>query len=161
MKQSNILNTPTPLSSLMTIGLLCLVLLIASCEKPTATNADAEKLIIETLENETQYFCERNLEKWQEQWSQKPFVSKMYTGNQPFKEFEGWAAINQNTVDHIKDFPEPIRIPATKQEYTIEVFDKTAFVFYSHIRENKLIRETRFMVKEGGKWKIARMQTIY
>ncbi|MEM9718911.1 MAG: hypothetical protein AAGA10_06680 [Bacteroidota bacterium] len=143
---------------------LCLVSLVLwgiSCQSSSTSHMDAKALIVETLEKETQYFCERNLSKWQEQWSQKPFVSKMYMGNTAFKEFLGWKEINQNTVDHIQEFPDPIPFPKVEQEYTIEVFGETAFVFYAKEGEQGPIRETRFMVKEGDKWKIARMQTIY
>lgn len=143
------------------LWLLCCCLLIGSCQQSSISNLNTEKLIIETLEKETQYFCERNLKKWQEQWSHQSFVSKMYTGNQKFKEYIGWNEINKNTVDHIREFPKPIPIPDSNQDYTIKLFDKTAFVFYSYNKENSLVRETRFMVKEGSKWKIARMQTIY
>lgn len=137
------------------------ITLIISCQKPATSTLSAEKQIIETLEKETQYFCERNLDKWQEQWSTASFVSKMYTGQQEFKEFVGWNAIKQNTVDHIQQFPEAIPIPDSNQEYTIELFENTAFVFYAKQVDNNRIRETRFMVKEGKKWKIARMQTIF
>ncbi len=135
--------------------------LICSCQNSSLDHSEAKRQIVDTLEKETRYFCERHLDKWQAQWSQQSFVSKMYTGNIAFKEFIGWAAIKQNTLDHIQQFPAPIPIPPSKQDYTIEVFDRTAFVFYSYDGEKGTVRETRFMVKEGDKWKIARMQTIY
>lgn len=143
------------------IWFLGLVFLSCSCHQSPVSSADDEKMIMETLQKETQYFCERNLIKWQEQWSHKSFVSKMYTGNIPFEEFIGWIAINEFTVRHIKKFPEVIPIPTTNPDYTIELFEDTALVFYSKNGENGLVREIRFMVKEGDKWKIARMQTIF
>lgn len=143
------------------LWLFCFGLLIFSCQTSTPSKLNAEKLIAATLEKETQYFCERNLSKWQEQWSHQSFVSKMYTGKKEFKEYIGWAEINQFTVDHIRDFPEPIPIPDSNQNYTIELFENTAFVFYAKNGADGEVRETRFMVKEGGKWKIARMQTIF
>ena len=143
------------------IWLVGVVLFLGSCQKTLTSDMDPKVLIIETLQKETQYFCERNLDKWGDQWSQKSFVSKMYTGKTDFVEFRGWEAIKQNTVDHIQEFPDPISIPKPRLEYTIEVFGETAFVFYAKEGEHGPIRETRFMVKEGEKWKIARMQTIY
>ncbi len=140
----------------------CFGILIWSCQSPSSpSHPGPEKLIIETLENETLYFCERNLAMWQEQWSHQPFVSKMYTGNTPFREFIGWEAVNQNTVDHIRKFPDPIPVPDSNQEYAIELFGEAAMVFYSKNGESGTIREVRLMVLEDEKWKIASMQTIY
>jgi len=143
------------------LWILFLGILIASCQKPSSSTVSAEQMIIDTLEKETQYFCERNLSKWQEQWSKKSFVSKMYAGKTDFKEYTDWESINQNTVDHIREFPDPITIPKTSHTYEVEIFGESAFVFYSKAGKDGPIRETRFMVKEGDKWKIARMQTIY
>ncbi len=140
---------------------LALLPLISSCQTSTISDQDAETLIIETLQQETRYFCERDLLKWEEQWSKQPFVSKMYAGNIEFKEFSGWEAIRQNTVDHISDHPDPIPVPQVDQAYTVTVFEETALVMYAKMGEQGPIREMRFMVKEGEKWKIARMQTIH
>lgn len=140
---------------------LCLLLAELACQVPSASAQGAEALIIETLEKETKYFCERNLEKWQEQWSHKPYVSKMYAGNTEFREFIGWEAINQNTVDHIKAFPEEIPIPVSHRDYSIELLGESALVFYSNTNATGTVREIRLMVKQDGKWKIVRMQTIY
>ena len=85
----------------------------------------------------------------------------MYTGNTAFKEFSGWEAIRQNTVDHIQHFPNPIPIPGVDQTYAVTVFQETALVLYTKMGEKGPVKETRLMVKEGEKWKIARMQKIY
>lgn len=140
---------------------LAFLTLISSCRTPAAQDQDAKALIIETLQLETQYFCERNLGKWEEQWARAPFVSKMYLGNTSFTEFKGWEEIRQNTLDHIRDYPDPIPIPVVDQEYTVNLFKEAALVFYAKEGEVGPIREIRFMVREGEKWKIARMQTIH
>ena len=129
--------------------LLWIGLLTWSCQRSSHSTLQAKQLIIETLNKETQFFCERNLTEWQKQWSHKDFISKMYAGKIEFEELIGWEAINQFTVNHIKNNPSPIPIPKTSPDYNIELFDNTALVFYSKTIENKVIRETRFMVKEG------------
>ena len=141
----------------------CLVIAVhyQACQKPTPSTIDTKKQIIETLKKETQYFCERQLPQWQDQWSHQSFVSKMYAGNKAFEEFTSWEQINQYTVNHIAEFPEPIPIPKTSFEYDIHLFGETAWVFYSKMVDGVQVRETRFMVKEGEQWKIARMQTIF
>lgn len=137
-------------------------MLVWSCHAPEPSSPDQNKArIIETLQKETQYFCERKLDKWAEQWSHQNFVSKMYAGQHEFTEFDSWQAIWQNTIEHIQAFPNPIPIPETAQDYRIELFEQTAFVFFAKKGEQGPIRETRFMVKENDQWKIARMQTIY
>jgi hypothetical protein len=130
-------------------------------QPPTLPDQSVEGAIIETLQLETRYFCERNLKKWQEQWVQKSYTSKMYAGNTEFKEFIGWQEVNQNTLDHIKANPEKIPVPVPNQDYNIELLGKTALVFYSNNNASGTVREIRLMIKEEGKWKIARMQTIY
>ncbi|MEM7515114.1 MAG: hypothetical protein AAF388_29575, partial [Bacteroidota bacterium] len=67
-----------------------------------STEQTKEK-IIETLQLETKYFCERNLAGWQDQWSHKSYVSKMYASERDFEEFTTWNEINQFTVDHIAE----------------------------------------------------------
>lgn len=154
------------------ILLLCIGLLILSCEtsnkttenqkEPMTENIEITKKAIEaTLKQETKYFCERNLKMWQAQWSHQPFVSKMYAGEKDFEQFTTWEDINAFTVNHIAENPEVIPIPETNYDLDIHILGETAWVFYSKIVDNKNVRETRFMVKEGDKWKIARMQTVY
>lgn len=139
----------------------CWLLIVLGCQNLSSNNLSDKDEIIETLKNETQYFCERNLEKWQLQWSRQSFTYKMYGGSQGFQEFVGWEAINQFTVQHIAANPNPIPLPDTNYEYDIYLLGETAWVLYSKNVENGIARETRFMVKENDQWKIARMQTIF
>ncbi|MEM6767949.1 MAG: hypothetical protein AAF655_23650 [Bacteroidota bacterium] len=143
------------------LSLISLLLLLSSCQNPKNAVPEEEAQIIETLQLETQYFCERKLAEWQNQWTHESYVSKMYAGKIGFEEFTNWEEIYQFTVDHINEFPDPIPIPESDQAYTVELFGETAFVFYTKEGEEGPVRETRFMVKEGDKWRIARMQTIY
>ena len=141
--------------------LLILLILCCNCREKDTADRENQERIIATLEKETLYFCERDIVRWREQWSHEPYVSKMYTGNREFLEFKGWDAIERNTMEHMTRYPDTIPLPKTNMEYQITLFGETAFVFYSKEGENGNIRENRFMVKEKGKWKIARMQTIY
>ena len=143
------------------IWISSLVLLIFNFPQSVEPAQSEKDAIIETLQLETRYFCERKLEKWQEQWVHKPYTTKMYAGNTEFREFTGWQKVNQNTLDHIKAHPEKISIPVSNQDYTIELLGKTALVFYSNNNASGTVREIRLMIKEEGKWKIARMETIY
>jgi len=140
---------------------ISILVLNIACMNQSDIPEEPKQQIIKTLKDETKYFCERNLEKWQAQWSHQPFISKMYAGKVEFEELIGWEAINQFTVQHIKKNPESLPIPDIRVDYDIHLFDNTALVFYSKNVDNHLVRETRFMVKEDNKWKIARMQTIY
>lgn len=144
-----------------TVFFFCLLFLAFSCQNTPSNAPTDQQEIIETLKNETRYFCERDLEKWQLQWSHQPFTSKMYAGDKAFEEFIGWKAIHQFVVDHITENPQTIPLPATNFDYDIHLLGESAWVFYSKNVEGALIRETRFMVKEDDQWKIARMQTIY
>lgn len=142
---------------------LFMLIVLFGCQSQQAVQDEAtvKEAIINTLKKETQYFCERNLEAWQAQWSHQPFTYKMYAGNEEFEEFVGWEAINQFTIQHINENPNPIPLPDTNFEFEFHLFDETAWVFYSKNVDSTLVRETRFMVKEDKQWKIARMQTIF
>lgn len=138
-----------------------LILLLVGCQSPTSSNPTDRQQIITTLKNETKYFCARNIELWQEQWSHQPYTSKMYAGATAFEELTGWASIQQFTLTHIEEHPEPLPLPAVAVDYEIHLFPKTALVFYTKEVDGNTVRETRFMVKDGDHWKIARMQTIF
>lgn len=143
------------------IILVCLSILAVSCQNPSAEATLVKQQIIETLENETKYFCERNLEKWEAEWAHQPFCAKMYAGNVGFENLVGWEPIRQFAVQHIADRPQPIPLPNPNVDYDIHLLGETAWVFFTKTIDNATMEETRFMVKEGNKWKIARMQTIY
>ncbi|MFK7904112.1 MAG: hypothetical protein AB8B69_03260 [Chitinophagales bacterium] len=156
-----------PNQQIIRTGTMCLFILLLTfgCQNKhnehNINNETTKQDIINILKNETKYFCERNLEEWQSQWSHEPFVYKMYAGNNAFEEFVGWEEINQFTVQHIEENPTPIPLPDTNFDYDIYLFGETAWVLYSKNVDGALARETRFMVKENNKWKIARMQTIF
>jgi len=143
------------------VFILILLSWLTACQTTSSPLKTAERQIIQTLKDETRYFCERNLPKWEGQWSHASYVSKMYGGNTDFALFSGWEAVRQNTVDHIREHPELIEVPEVEVDYHIEYFGKTAWVFYAKQSPQGLVREARFMVREKGAWKIARMQTIY
>ena len=138
-----------------------LMLLHVAHSQAQSNRTETQEAIIRTLELETRYFCERQLENWQAQWSHRGFVSKMYAGNGEFQLFDGWAAIHSFTQKHIQESPEPIPLPDSNFDYEFHVFTETAWVFYSKNVDGNPVRETRFMVKEDEKWKIARMETVY
>lgn len=116
--------------------------------------------IIAVLEAETRHFCARDLDAWAATWSHAPYVAKLYAGRAPFREFVGWEAIRANTVAHLREHPEPIPVPATAHDYAVDVFGEAALVRYAKAGERGPVRETRLLVREGGAWRIARMETI-
>lgn len=60
--------------------ILHLILLswLTACQTPWLPSKATERQIIQTLKDETRYFCERNLSKWAAQWSHACYASKMY-----------------------------------------------------------------------------------
>ena len=121
-----------------------------------------EHEVKEALRLETQYFYQRDLEKWEGQWSHKPFVMKCYIRDGKYSEQLGWPVIQKSAEDYMKEHPEPEKPPTDIPDYEIEVFDKSAFVTYviqDPTRGKK--KEIRMMVKENGKWKIGYMSTNY
>ncbi|MGB5820993.1 MAG: hypothetical protein WBG90_16025 [Saonia sp.] len=119
--------------------------------------------IKEALRLETQYFYQRDITKWEGQWSHGPFVMKCYIRDGEYLEQLGWPVIRQSAKDYMKAHPEPEQAPTYIPEYEIEVFGKSAFVSYIQQPDAKGVRkrEIRLMVREEGKWKIGYMSTNY
>lgn len=132
-----------------------------ACQKSNTMPTNSEELILETLQMETQFFCERNVKDWEKQWLHSAIAYKMYANPKHFEAYEGWEAIRQFTVDHVSKNPNPIPLPNNQADYDIHLFTETAWVFFSKIVDGAQVRESRFMVKEDDKWKIARMETIF
>ncbi|MEK6152469.1 hypothetical protein WIW50_04390 [Flavobacteriaceae bacterium 3-367] len=121
-----------------------------------------ENEIQEALRLETQYFYQRDISKWEGQWSHGPFVMKCYVRDGKYLEQMGWPVIQQSAKDYMKAHPKPEPVPTAMPEYKIEVFGKSALVSYIQLDPTQgRKREIRVMVKEKDQWKIAYMSTNY
>lgn len=141
-------------------AIICIILL-SGCQPANTTQQDDKQQIVETLQRETRYFCQRDLDNWQKQWAHRPFAAKMYATDTSFQAWTGWEAINQFTVQHLRDYPDTIPIPEVRVNYDIHLLGQTAWVFFAKTMDGLQVAESRFMVREDGTWKIARMQTVY
>lgn len=122
----------------------------------------AENEIVEALRLETQYFYQRDIPKWEGQWSHGPYVMKCYLREGQYLEQLGWPVIRQSAMDYMKAHPEPEQPPTAIPEYEMEVFGKSALVSYVQFDPKQgRKREIRVMVKEKDQWKIAYMSTNY
>ncbi|MEL6917188.1 MAG: hypothetical protein AAFO99_05600 [Bacteroidota bacterium] len=154
--------TSTTASPLLTFVAICCFILTNSAVAQSQKTEDAVYEIKEALRLETQYFFQRNIKKWEGQWSHGAFVMKCYIREGKYLEQLGWASIRQSARDYMEKHPEPEQPPTDIPAYEIEVFGKSAFVSYmAPDTQRGKKREIRLMVREQGKWKIGYMSTNY
>lgn len=145
---------------LTTTLLLLLQFNVVSGQSQTTEKVEQE--IKEALRLETQYFYQRDMVKWEGQWSHEPYVMKCYVTDGKYIEQLGWPIIQQSAKDYMKEHPEPEQVPTDLPEYEIKVFGNSAFVsFITHDKIRGKKRDIRLMVRENGKWKIGYMSTNY
>ena len=153
--------------------MLFLLLLIVSCkdskEKVRDENVDntviiekEKQAILESLRTETEDAFNRDYRAWRTNWVHQPSVVKTYMNfeDSTFSEMVGWKEVDDFVKTYIEEHPKPVPTPEQPDNVTIQVFGTGAWVSYETFDPtfgNK--RETRLMIKENGRWKIAGMHT--
>ena len=152
--------------SYLSIILPALSLLLA-CQTPPPQPAPTEEkaAILTTLNNETKAAFLRDYEAWKTHWVHADYVTKVYLDypDSSFSESRGWAPIDDFVRTYIDEHPAPDPLPEPLTDIDVRLYGDGAWVSYDQldpVRGRK--RETRFLEKENGQWKIAGMwTTIY
>jgi len=127
-----------------------------------SSEADEKKVVIDTLTEETEAFCNKEFERWESHWFQENVSYKSYFRNAQFIEYDGWSEIRKFAQDYFTENPDPESIPEESRDYDITIRDHLAWVKYQvkdSVRGNK--KEYRRLIKINGNWKISYMSTVY
>ena len=138
-----------------------------------AVNPD-EVEIKKILADETEFFYDRNFEKWAENWVHEPYITWTVTnGAEPGEVLtvRGWAALSVDMSERFKKLTPEFGIAmrksvVTRDQWQIQVRGNTAYVSYNQHSENAEkqtkgdITETRVMEKINGVWKIAMQASL-
>lgn len=118
--------------------------------------------ILESLRTETRDAFKRDYEAWRTNWVHRPTVVKTYMNfsDSTFSEMIGWKEVDSFVRRYIEEHPEPVPPPEQPSNISIQLFGTGAWVSYGTIDKTfGRKRETRLMLKENGRWKIAGMHT--
>lgn len=147
--------------------LFSLLLFTMACTKSQADTADSfeteKQAIITVLNGETKAAFNRDYPAWEDHWIQESYVTKTYMNfaDSSMSESLGWEEISDFVRTYIEEHPEPAPLPELLDEIDLRLYKNGAWVTY--MQNDPIIglkRETRFMEKEDGQWKIASMQTV-
>jgi len=146
---------------------VCLiVLLITSCGRLFAQNAEEEK-IKQVVRAETDAYYKSDADAWQATWSHSPKATRTFIASYNYATAIGWDKFGPDQIKNIKEYGKPI--PATYQcdNYIIQNDGKIAWVDYDQHTTttfqdsvyNQTSRESRLLLKENGQWKIVTQVT--
>ena len=138
-----------------------------------AVNPDEEE-IKKLMVDETNYFVERNFEKWAESWVKEPYITWTVTnGGEPgdVLTFRSWDSLKTFMSDFLGKLPPAFttamkKTTVTRDKWQIQTRGNTAFVSFNQHTENvekqtkSDITETRVLEKINGVWKIAMQATL-
>ena len=138
-----------------------------------AVNPDEEE-IKKLMVDETNYFVERNFDKWAESWVKEPYITFTVTnGGEPgdVLTFRGWDSLKTFMSNFLGKLPPAFttamkKTTVTRDEWQIQTRGNTAFVSFNQHTENvekqtkSDVTETRVLEKINGVWKVAMQATL-
>ncbi|TLX77454.1 hypothetical protein E9993_02120 [Labilibacter sediminis] len=138
------------MKTMKTIALLLVILmppvLMAQLSKDEAA-------IKQVIENETNYFLQRDFEKWSNTWLHSPTIHwAVYSPNYHY-EYSSWEELEKYIKEEFKRNPQPIETELNKTDYKFNITKNAALVRFTEAEGSG----TRVLIKDGGKWKISQM----
>ena len=138
-----------------------------------AVNPDEEE-IKKLMVDETNYFVERDFDKWAEGIVHEPYIIWTVTnGGEPgdVLTFRGWDSLKTFMSDFLGKLPPAFttamkKTTVTRDKWQIQIRGNTAFVSFNQHTENvekqtkSDITETRVLERINGAWKIAMQATL-
>ncbi|MBD0254412.1 MAG: nuclear transport factor 2 family protein [Cytophagales bacterium] len=130
-----------------------------------ATNYEEERArVLRVIETESQAFWDKDYDKWAACWVQEPYVRTMgWWKDGGVTVIKGWEERGPRTKRHMEQFPEPNPQHVRRENINIRILGEAAWVTFDQYGKDNgeplmdmpgLSRETRFLEKHGGQWKI-------
>jgi hypothetical protein len=112
--------------------------------------------IKKVIENETQFFLERDYDQWANSWVHEPYIS--WSGADPTgcETVLGWEPLSKRIKDIFDQYPDPPTANFQKTNYCIRVHGKMAFVTFVEDGNSSI----RVLERHGKKWKLVCMNVI-
>lgn len=154
--------------SIVLIAVISLGLLTAFNSTPTQPRViDYQKeqaSILQVIENESNAFWDKDYNKWAACWVHEPYIRTMgWWKDGGITVVQGWDERSSRTKGYMDEFPERNPQNVRRENINIRILQDAAWVTFDQYGNDTgepvmdmpgLSRETRFLEKHEGKWKI-------
>jgi len=120
--------------------------------------------ILQLIETESKAFWDKDYDKWAACWAHEPYNRTMgWWKDGGVTVVKGWEERGPRTKQHMEQFPEPNPQNVRRENINIRIFQDAAWVTFDQYGKDTgepamdmpgLSRETRFLEKHNGQWKI-------
>lgn len=120
--------------------------------------------ILQVIENESKAFWDKDYNKWAACWVHEPYIRTMgWWQAGGVTVVKGWEERGPRTKQHMEEFPEPNPQNVIRENINIRILQDAAWVTFDQYGKDNgepvmdmpgLSRETRFLEKHNGQWKI-------
>lgn len=133
--------------------------------QPPAINYNKERAqILQVIETESKAFWDKDYNKWADCWAHEPYIRTMgWWKDGGVTVVKGWEERGPRTKGYMDKFPEPNPQNVRRENINIRILQDAAWVTFDQYGKDNgepvmdmpgLSRETRFMEKHNGQWKI-------
>ena len=130
----------------------------AAAEAKPLTDDEAIKKVIG---KEAAMFAKKDFNGWASTWWQEDYVYYALVEKESNKFQKGWADLSSYIQDYITQNPKPVKIKITRDAWNVKMYEDKAMVTFDQIKTegvNSLTtKETRFLEKRSGEWKLTYM----
>jgi hypothetical protein len=120
--------------------------------------------ILRVIENESKAFWDKDYDEWANYWVHAPYIRTMgWWERGGITVVKGWEERGTRTKKHMEENPEPNPQNVVRENINIRIFEGAAWVTFDQYGKDNgepdmdmpgLSRETRFLEKHNGRWKI-------
>lgn len=131
---------------------------------PESNDEKERASILQVIEKESTAFWDKDYEKWAECWVQEPYIRTMgWWERGGVTVVKGWEDRGPRTRQHMENNPEPNPQNVRRENINMRVYQDAAWVTFDQYGNDTgepemdmpgLSRETRFLEKHNGQWKI-------
>lgn len=129
------------------------------------TNIESEKAeILKLIDDESTAFWDKDFEAYARCWVHAPYIRTMgWWEAGGVTVVKGWEERGPRTKGYMNDFPEPNPQNVRRENINMRIYEDAAWVTFDQYGNDTgepvmdmpgLSRETRFLEKQDGKWKI-------
>jgi hypothetical protein len=131
---------------------------------PLVDYAKEQAQILQLIDTESKAFWDKDYNTWAACWVQKPYIRTMgWWKDGGVTVVKGWEERGARTKGYMEEFPEPNPQNVRRENINIRIFQDAAWVTFDQYGTDTgepvmdmpgLSRETRFLEKHNGQWKI-------